>query len=118
MAADDYEVIAYKILTYLYGVMKGKIVFDKVVFKTTILKKEISDEYFARILKMMKDENLVSGIVITKVWGNEYIVTSDIVDMEITATGIRYLKENSTIRKALENVPGYISTLIGLVGIV
>lgn len=111
MAKDDYDVIAYKILVYLYACMKGKAVFNKEVFHKAI-KAEISDDYLTKILKLMKDEELISGAVITKAWGGAYILSSEISDLEITAKGIRYLNENDPIRKLIISGGGIVAGLI------
>lgn len=38
MAKDDYDVIVYKILVYLYAFMKRKITFEEDVFQATVKK--------------------------------------------------------------------------------
>ena len=118
MAKDDYDVIVYKILLYLYGVMKRIIIFQEASFNMTISRAKISEEYLADVLRMMQGEGLIDGAEIIKAWGNDYILTNDISEISITAAGIRYLKENSTMKKvgdALEKVPGALSNLIGIV---
>lgn len=99
MAKDDYDVIVYRILVYLYACFKGKILFEDATFREAVRKNVESDEYFARVLRLMLSEGLISGLVVTKAWGQTYLIASDLRDMEITAEGIHYLKENSTMQR-------------------
>ena len=118
MAKDDYDVIVFKILLYFYGCLKRNIKFDKAVFEKTIGLKDISEDYFNQILKMMKDENLIEDIFFTKAWGNVYIPISDLSDITITADGIHYLKENSAMQKAKEYIKEGVDLAAKLIGIV
>lgn len=102
MAKDDYEVLVFKILTYLYGVAKRKYFFNPVTFEAVICRKELSEEYLTLILKGMKDEGLVEGVTTVKSWGGNYILSSDISWMSITTAGMRYVKENSQMNKLID----------------
>jgi len=118
MAKDDYDVVVFKILTYLYGCMKRKFLFNKAVFEKLIEKQNVQEEYLAAILRMMTSEGLIEGLVFTKAWGNTYIIANDYSDMSITANGIRYLNENSGMakaRKVLSESTGIIGELIKIV---
>lgn len=111
MAKDDYEVVAFQILLYFYAIMKGKRVYTDLEFQK-VIRADISDEYLARILHMMEDEGLITGISLIKIWGGNYIIASDLSDAEITAAGIRYLKEHHEIRDMLLKKAGYVASLI------
>lgn len=118
MAKDDYHVIAYKILLYLYAVLKRKIVFDKISFDAVLSKASVSEEYLMDVIRMMQDEGLIRGASFTKAWGNVYILASDITDITITPAGIDYLEGNAMMKKAgaaLKEAPGIVSSLINLV---
>lgn len=58
MAKDDYDVVLFKILTYLYGCMKRKYSFDIHAFNAVISKQNVNDEYLSDILVMATDEGL------------------------------------------------------------
>lgn len=118
MSKDDYDVIVFKILLYFYGCLKRNIKFDKAVFEKTVGLEDISEDYFNQILKMMKDENLIDGISFTKAWGNIYIPISNLSDITITADGIHYLKENSTMQKIKDCVKEGVDLVAKLIGIV
>lgn len=118
MAKDDYFVVVFKILTYLYSCLKGRCAFDKRVFIKVVEEQEINDEYLMRILKMMESEGLIDGLCFAKAWGNTYILASDYEDMKITVKGIEYLTENSTmnkIKKLFEGSTSLIGELIQMI---
>lgn len=102
MAKDDYDTIVFKILVCLYAILKRKIVFDEERFYQMVGYKYIKEGYFLNILYFMKQENLIDGIAISKSWGNEYILCSDLSDMFITPQGIHYLEENNKMNKIKE----------------
>lgn len=102
MAKDDYDVIVYRVLVYLYACLKREICFDEAVFNASVKKDVSSEEYFTDVLDMMQREGLVEGITIIHCWGNEAIIASTLCEASITADGIRYLKENSYMIKTGE----------------
>lgn len=73
MAKDDYDTIVFKVLLYLYAVLKRKIIFDEQAFYHAIGFKNIDNDYFINILYMMHEAGLIDNIVIKKAWGNIYI---------------------------------------------
>ena len=95
MAKDDYEVIVYRMLVYLYAVLKREIAFDAVTFAEAVRKDVKSRAYFDKALEMMQEEGLIRGLVFVPAWGGDVIMASGIQDAEITPAGIRYLKENA-----------------------
>ena len=98
MAKDDYFVIVYKVLIYLYGCLKRKISFSNEEFES-IAKNDIPEEYFEDVLQMMNDEGYIKGYVRLRVWGGE-IITMEYSDIKITQKGIEYLCENSMMQKS------------------
>lgn len=118
MAKDDYNYLVFKILTYLYGCYQRKFSFDKVAFYGKISDK-VAEETLIDTLRFMTDEGLINGLVFVRVWGNEYILASDIGDMSITSAGIRYLLNNDIMqalkKSILEGAPSAILTLAKIV---
>lgn len=117
MAKDDYDVIVYRILVYLYACMKRKIMYEDTTFQAAVRKNVESDEYFTDILRMMQSEGLIEGLTFTRAWGGDVILLSEVKDAKITADGIRYLKENSamnTVGEKLKESVDIISKLAGM----
>lgn len=98
MAKDDYDVIVFKILTYLYAVFKGKEVFVQKNYDYAIGRKDINNDYLNRIYKAMSDEGLVEKLSFTKTWGATYIPLFEENELTITPKGIHYLEENDKMK--------------------
>lgn len=98
MAKDDYDVIVYRMLVYMYACMKREIMYEDATFQASVRKNVESDEYFADVLRMMQAEGLIEGLVFTKAWGGDVIISSDLKEAKITPHGIRYLKENAKMK--------------------
>jgi hypothetical protein len=98
MGKDDYDVIVFKILTYLYAVFKGKEIFEQIKYDKAIGKKYIDEEYLSRIYKLMSDEGLISNATFRATWQNIYIPLFEEKDIEITAKGIHYLEDNDKMK--------------------
>lgn len=98
MAKDDYHVIVYKILAYLYVQLKsGETVDAKCIAHDGILFK-INYKYWSYIMENMLQQGYISGISLTNPWGGETII-NDLNDCMITPLGIEYLCDNSFMAK-------------------
>lgn len=117
MAKDDYDVIVYRVLVYLYAVMKRKIMFEDLTFQKAVRKNVESDEYFAEILQMMQEEGLIKGLVFCNAWGGDVLLASDVADAKITAAGIRYLNENDRMKKIADTLKESVDLIAKLAGI-
>lgn len=97
MARDDYFVIVYKILAYLYKQLKKglnnepeMLLHDGILFK-------INYEYWLYIIQNMVNEGYISGI--NNLSGHGYYIKEQLIDCKITPLGIDYLCNNSTLKK-------------------
>lgn len=117
MAKDDYNVLTFKILLYLYGSLKRKYVFQKEAFYKA-LGTEIPEEYLTDILRYMSGEGLIEGAEFTRVWGNEYILLSPLDEMRITPAGTVYLQENSTMKKVKDGLLANAGIIVELIKLV
>lgn len=115
MAKDDYDVLVYKILVYLYACMRRKALFTKEGFAHAIQKDKIDEDYLTDVLRMMQGEGLIEGLTFVRAWGQVYILASGMDDISITSSGIRYLKENAAskqVKQALLDAIDPIASLI------
>lgn len=120
MAKDDYDVIVYKILAYLYACLKGKTVFDTVVFRKAVVGDDVTEEYLQQILRMMLVEGLIEGLTFTHAWGNDWILISDYSSARIKPNGIHYLTDNGKakkIKQAILDGAGIVANLIKLLAL-
>lgn len=95
MAKNDYFVIAYKILTYLYECFKAGEKPDINFFGADALK--INNGYWVNVMESLYNEGCIMGISIISSAGIQGI---KVMDLKITQKGIEYLQENSFITKA------------------
>lgn len=118
MARDDYSIIAYKILVYLYACKKRKVVFEEVALRKAAGADKLHEDYFMDVFRMLQDEGMIKGLAFTRAWGNEYILSSGLSEAEITADGIRYLSDNSKASEIKEMLIRSVDTIAGLIKIV
>ena len=83
MAKDDYNVIKFKILVYLYGILKRRVFYRHL--RTYAWRKLNKKHYY-----------------INSDGGHKFI-NSDISNVKITARGINHLEENKLMNKIKEN---------------
>lgn len=102
MARDDYEVIIYQILSYLYNCLKKDIKEDKSYLEPQGKLYNINTNYWTFIIYNLVKDGYIKGVTLTNVWGEDYPIISDIENMRITPKGIEYLTNNSFIQKAKE----------------
>ena len=103
MAKDDYNVIKFKILVYLYGILKRRYTFTADEFNNLLERNNINDEYFIDILELMLEESLIKNITISTAMGGHKFINSDISNVKITARVINHLEENKLMNKIKEN---------------
>lgn len=114
MAKDDYSVILYRLLVYLYACKKRKIMFEDQTFREAVKKNAGNDQYFYDILEMAQEEGFIRGANFKKAWGPDKIPLFEENELEITASGIRYLQENSMMHKIGEKLKEAVDTIANL----
>lgn len=99
MAKDDYYVIVYKILAYLYTQLKKgesiepeMLLYDGGLF-------QINRTYWVYIMAHMHGQGYIKGLHNIGV-GNGYYIKEQLAGCEITPKGIDYLCDNSLMEKA------------------
>ena len=119
MAKDDYDVMAYRILVYLYAIFKCKTVFNEETFKKVSRYYDVSEVYFERVLQMMQREGLIENIIyVNNIDGIPERVTP-FEKISITANGIHYLLDNDKMKKIKNERLGtveFITSFISLIG--
>ena len=99
MAKDDYHVIVYQILAYLYTQLKSGDAVDADLLKHDGPYLGINERYWQFIMINMLNQGFVTGYTIKKTWG-ESVIISDLDNAQITPAGIEYLCDNSFLKKA------------------
>lgn len=99
MARDDYYVIVYKILSYLYQCLKlGKKIDEKCIDNDNKYI-SINLDYWKYIIVKLIDEEYISNVQYDRTWCGEIII-SNLDQAQITPKGIEYLDDNSLMEKA------------------
>lgn len=100
MAKDDYHVIVYQILAYLYQCLKKGTPVDgaKLNYGSELLR--INQHYWAYIIYHMQDMELIEGIVFAEIDGMDLPYATRLENCRITPAGIEYLCDNSFMEKA------------------
>lgn len=101
MARDDYHVIVYQILSYLYTQLKNGDPVDKEMLKCESPILGINEKYWTYIFENLQNAGYIEGLQITKPWGKDTII-SFLEDCRITPLGIEYLCDNAFLKKAKE----------------
>lgn len=85
MASDDFEVVQYKILSYLYDCIKAGAIPNIDKMKELV---KVNDIYFETVFDDLLEDGLVSATYVGA-WGSKLYL-----DPRITAAGAAFLKEN------------------------
>lgn len=100
MAKDDYHVIVYQILAYLYQrLKKGEPVDESMLCHDGALFK-INKSYWAYIIYNMYEMQLISGVAFVNMDGLSVPLAANLDECYITPLGIEYLCDNSFMEKA------------------
>lgn len=98
MAKDDYFVIVYRILTYLYECFMTGEAPETDCFGPDAL--HINNGYWTNVMESIFNEGYIAGItVVPRISGAPGI---KLLDLKITQKGIEYLEDNSKMAKARE----------------
>ncbi len=98
MAKDDYFVVAYRILVYLYACVKSGVKPAEEVLSPEKL--DITPQYWLYVMEHLQSDGYITDIYFGRLLGG--IPTVKIHDLQITPKGIEFLQENSTMGKAKE----------------
>ncbi len=97
MAKDDFFIIAYKILSYLYACMKAGE--DPHLDELGAESLGINEGYRAKAITMLYENGYIKGVrEVHTPWMTDTLY--DFSSPEITMSGIEFLQENSAMEKA------------------
>ena len=100
MAKDDYHVIVYQILSYLYGCLKNDEQVQPELIRYDSRYLEINKNYWLYIIENMVRAGLIEHVVL-KENGNRVTGVSHLDRCRITPEGISYLCDNSFMAKEM-----------------
>lgn len=103
MAKDDYHVIVYQILAYLYTKLKAGEPVDEAYLKHDSPYLGINEVYWTYIIENLVKSGLIENVTVKYAWGNQAII-GDMSNARITPKGIEFLCDNSFLNKAKETL--------------
>ena len=99
MAKDDYFVIVYQILSYLYQCLKKGVGIDSKMIRYDSPNLNINKRYWLYIIDHLSEDGFIEGIIFAD--GIEGREPYDMRRCTITPKGIAYLCENSFMKRAV-----------------
>ena len=100
MAKDDYHVLIYQILAYLYTQLKRGEAVDPDLLKADSEYLGINQRYWIYIFENLLNEGYIRGPSVKNPWGQQGLIMN-LENAEITPKGIEYLCDNSFLEKAV-----------------
>ena len=101
MSKDDYFVLAYKLLRYLYRCLKEGTPASWSVVAPNTENFPVPQQYFTYLLSHLLADGYIEGIAETKAIGAP-VQFKETTGLAITPKGIAYLEENSTMKRVQE----------------
>lgn len=105
MAKDDYHVIVYQILSYLYQQLKAGKHVDPDCLRSDGKLFFINETYWEYIIRNLAKEGYVEGVILKErrdITGQTRTGILGLDSCQITPKGIEYLSDNSFMEKAKE----------------
>ena len=99
MAKDDYFVIVYQILAYLYQCLKKGVDVDANMIAHDSPNLNINKRYWLYVIDHLSEEGLIEGVVFANTFDGR--VPYEMRKCTITPKGIAYLCENSFMKRAV-----------------
>lgn len=114
MAKDDYYVIAYRILAYLYACLKAgeEPDLNYISHESDVI--GISLNYWEYIIRNLYQEGYLENVLLVPVIGRKSPEVRLKSNTMITPKGIEFLQNNSTMSKAKEFLKTLKETIPGL----
>lgn len=101
MAKDDYHVIVYKLLAYLYRCLKDGEAIQADLLEPGSRMFNVNQNYWGYIMENMQKQGYIEHITLTFAMGHE-LMDWDVSKCRITPQGIEYLQANRAIKRAYE----------------
>lgn len=110
VSKDDYFVLSYSVLKYLYECFKAGEKADVDMFSPVAL--GINNGYWCNLIESLANEGYITGVAFSTAVGS--ISGVKVYNMKITQKGIEFLQENSRMKKAAEFIKTAIDIIPGI----
>ena len=109
MAKDDFHIVAYRILAYLYNCLKHGETPDEAPVGPKLL--GITAQYWTDVLRMLSDEGFITGARFNVA---NTLIPGTFGYLRITRTGIEFMNDNKSMRRALKWLKDLKDTIPGI----
>nr|WP_314807792.1 YjcQ family protein [uncultured Selenomonas sp.] len=108
MSKDDYHVLAYQLLSYLYDCLRRGEVPDEeqVYWNEAHAAVKVNERYWNYVLRHLSDEGYIEGLSFLSILGRKDLQPRIDGVVAITPKGIDFLDENSRMKKAYRFIKG------------
>lgn len=103
MAKNDYFIIVYKILKYLYKCLKSSESISVSYLSCETKDFPVTQEYWEYIIEHMIDDDLIDGPNVCRS-DTGFTMIKCFQNIRITPIGIEYLQENNMMKKAADAI--------------
>ena len=110
MAKNDYFVIVYRFLSYLYECLKNEETVDIKQIQPYSDIFPVGYKYLAYIIESLLKEGYIENASVMNTLGNESVINLT-TRTRITPKGIEYLSENSTMNKVKKAVGSVVDVI-------
>ncbi|MFA9376240.1 MAG: YjcQ family protein [Lachnotalea sp.] len=114
MAKDDYYVIAYRILAYLYSCLKKGERVDINYIQSETDEFPIGRGYWEYIMRHLFEDGYIEGVMLVPICGKDAPGVKLTNGVMITPLGIEFLQNNSAMSKAKDFLKTLKETIPGL----
>lgn len=113
MSRDDYHVLAYQLLSYLYDCLKAgeRPETRHVVWCKGDERTRINERYWNYILVHLRDAGYIEGLSFKRTAGSVHITPFVTPLLNITPQGIEYLEDDRMMQKARRFTKGLIDEI-------
>ena len=108
MAKDDFDVIQFRILSYLYKQLKSGEPVEPEMIRHDSKNCEINETYWKYILVSMQEEGLIRGLKKGKGSSDYDGIEDQLKKLQITPKGINLLSDNPMVEKVEKLIKGII----------
>ena len=109
MAKDDYQVIVFRILKYLYQQLKKGEPVDAEMLRHDSKTCKVNEIYWRYIITSMQEEGLIRGLEIGKDQADAEPLVDQLGNVQITPKGIEMLSDSRIAEKVDNLLKGILS---------
>ena len=109
MAKDDYQVIVFRVLKYLYKQLKEGLPVEAEMLGPDSKTCKINESYWLYIITSMQEEGLIRGLKMGEKQADDVTLEEQLGNVQITPKGIEMLSDSGMAEKVDNLLKGILS---------